>query len=171
MWQSVLLSYPRNGSPNQLHLPVCHYSSLSRSGYAHLFSFLLGFWVFYLLLCPRLHLKFHNNPCSSYNWNFFFFFLNAAVIWQSIYKISWIPTCCAINTQSPTCMSTACQLGLRMQLFEQLPRNRDSQGNKVEYTSTNRVNTYGRSTSLWQPVNTAAGGSICQSGWGHFFPF
>lgn len=126
-------------------------------------------WVFYLLLCPRLHLSF-TTACVLLIIGIFFFSECSSDLTIDL-KISWIPTCCATNIQNPTCMSTACQLGLgcnslnsclEIMTLREIKQNVSE--HESELTGTAELH---RSGCQW----TWQLGSICQSGWGRFFFF
>lgn len=124
------------------------------AGYAHLFSFLLGFLSLLPSTLSTFAPQFHNNP-RSYNWNFFFWMQQWFDNWSKDFLNSNV--LCNKHTK-PNMHVYSLSAGVGMQLFEQLPRNRDSQGNKVEHLWAQiGVNTYGRATLLWRPVNMAAG--------------
>ena len=75
-WSQRWLSEP---APLASTRATAHYQG---AGYAHLCSFLLGFLSLLPSTLSTFAPQFHNSPCSSYNWHFFF--LSAAVIWQLI---------------------------------------------------------------------------------------
>ena len=112
-------------------------------------------WVFYLLLCPRLHLSFTTARVLLIIGIFFFWVQQWFDNWSKDFLNSNV--LCNKHTK-PNMHAYSLSAGVGMQLFEQLPGNRDSQGNKAECLWARiGVNTYGGNTPLWLPVNMAAG--------------